>query len=376
MAKRDYYEVLGISRDAGEEEIKKAYRRLARQYHPDVNKNDPQAETKFKEIGEAYHVLSDPKKRAAYDQFGHSASEANFGGEQGFGGFGDFGFDIFGDIFDMFGGGGGRRRRAGPEKGADLRVDLEIDFKEAVFGCTTTVTIPRVEVCPVCHGNKAKPGTAIKTCPRCHGSGQVQYVQNTAFGRFSTVRTCEQCHGEGKTVETPCPECAGRGQVRRRRKIEVKIPAGVDNGFRLRVPGEGEAGRRGGPSGDLYVFLSVRPDSVFKRQGDNVFIEQPISFIQATLGGTVEAPTLDGPAAEVRIPEGTQTGTVFRLRGKGIPRLQGHGRGDQMVRVKVQVPTKVNAVQRQALYRLAETLGENIPEDKGFFDKVRDAFGK
>lgn len=375
MAKKDYYEVLGVSRDSGDEEIKKAYRRLAREYHPDVNKKDPQAEAKFKEINEAYHVLSDPQKRAAYNQFGHAGAEGNFaGGAGGFGGFGDFDFDIFGDIFDLFRG-GGRRRRTGPERGADLRVDLAIEFKDAVFGSTTTVTVPRVEVCPVCHGNRAKPGTAIKTCPRCQGTGEVHYVQNTAFGRFSTVRTCEQCGGEGKTIETPCPECAGEGRIRRRRKIKVKIPAGVDNGFKLRVPGEGEAGRRGGPAGDLYVFLNVRPHPVFKRQGDNILLEQPISFVQAVLGGMVEVPTLEG-AAEIKVPEGTQTGTLFRLRGKGIPRLHGHSRGDQLVRVKVQIPTKLNTDQRDAVYKLAAAFGEDLPEDKGFFDKVRDAFGK
>ena len=237
MAKRDYYEVLGVSRGAGEEEIKKAYRRLARKYHPDVNKEDPQAGEKFKEINEAYHVLSDPQKRAAYDQFGHAGSDGSFaGGTGGFGGFGDFDFDIFGDIFDLFRG-GGRRRRTGPERGADLRMNLTIDFKEAVFGTTTTVTVPRIEVCPVCHGNRAKPGTPIKTCPRCQGSGEVHYVQNTAFGRFSTVRTCEQCGGKASSSKprvrnVPVKDGSGAGGRL------VKIPAGVDNGFRVRVTGE------------------------------------------------------------------------------------------------------------------------------------------
>ncbi|NLY89056.1 MAG: molecular chaperone DnaJ [Firmicutes bacterium] len=375
MAKRDYYEVLGVPRGAGEEEIKKAYRRLARKYHPDVNKEDPQAEEKFKEINEAYQVLSDPQKRAAYDQFGHAGADGSFaGGTGGFGGFGDFDFDIFGDIFDLFRG-GGRRRRTGPERGADLRVNLTIDFVEAVFGTTTTVAVPRIEVCPVCHGNRAKPGTPIKTCPHCQGSGEVHYVQNTAFGRFSTVRTCEQCGGEGKFIEVPCPECTGEGRIRRRREIEVKIPAGVDNGFRVRVPGEGEAGLRGGPPGDLFVYLTVRPHPLFQREGDNIILEQPISFVRAVLGGVIEIPTLEG-TSELKIPGGTQTGTVFRLRGQGVPRLHGHGRGDQLVQVKIQIPTKLNTAQREAVHNLAAAFGEEIPEDKGFFGKVRDAFGK
>jgi molecular chaperone DnaJ len=378
MAKRDYYEVLGVPRGASEEEIKKAYRRLARKYHPDVNKEDPQAEEKFKEVNEAYQVLSDPQKRAAYDQFGHAGTDGGFaggtGGFGGFGGFGDFDFDIFGDIFDLFRG-GGRRRRTGPEQGADLSINLTIDFNEAVFGTTTTVNVPRIEVCPACHGNRAKPGTAIKTCPRCQGSGQVHYVQNTAFGRFSTVRTCEQCGGEGKIIETPCPECAGEGRIRRRREIEVKIPAGVDNGFRIRVAGEGEAGLRGGPPGDLYVYLKVRPHPLFQREGDNIILEQPISFVRAVLGGVIAVPTLEG-TSELKIPEGTQTGTVFRLRGQGVPRLHGHGRGDQLVRVKVQIPTRLNAAQREAVQKLAAVFGEELPEEKGFFGKVKDAFGK
>ena len=377
MAKRDYYEVLGVSRDASEEEIKKAYRRLARKYHPDVNKEDPQAEEKFKEINEAYQVLSDPQKRAAYNQFGHAGADGSFaggtGGFGGFGGVGDFDFDIFGDIFDLFR--GGRRRRTGPERGADLRMDLTIDFKEAVFGTTTTVKVPRIEVCPVCHGNRAKPGTEIKTCPRCQGRGEVHYVQNTAFGRFTTVRTCEECGGDGKIIDTPCPECAGKGRIRRLREIKVKIPAGVDNGFRVRVAGEGEAGLRGGPPGDLFVYLSVRPHPLFQREGDNIILEQPISFVRAVLGGVIKVPTLEG-TSELKIPEGTQTRADFRLRSQGVTRLHGNGRGDQLIQVIVQIPTRLNSAQREAVYKLAAAFGEEIPEDKNFFNKVRDALGK
>lgn len=375
MAKRDYYEILGVSKDAGEEEIKKAFRRLARQYHPDVNKEDPQAEEKFKEINEAYEVLSDPKKRAAYDQFGHAGTDSGFGNATGFGGFGDFGFDSFGDIFDMFFGSTGRQRRPGPKRGADLRVDLEIEFTEAAFGMETTINVPRTETCPTCHGNKAKPGTPIQTCSVCHGTGQVQFVQSTAFGRFSTVRTCDRCHGTGKIVETPCPECMGRGMVRRNRKIDIKIPAGVDSGYRLRVSGEGEAGEMGGAPGDLYVYINVRPHKFFKRTGDDITFEIPITFTQAVLGATIQVPTLEGEA-ELKIPEGTQTGTLFRLRGKGIPHLRGHGRGDELIRVKVQIPTKMTPAQREAVRRLAEAFGEEAPDEKGFFEKVKDAFGR
>ncbi len=368
--KRDYYEVLGVNRQASEEEIKKAYRRLARAAHPDVNKSDPKAEEKFKEINEAYEVLSDPQKRAAYDHYGHAATEPGFG--TGTGGF-DFGtVEGFGDIFDMFFGGGGQRRRSGPQRGGDLRYDIEVGFEEAAFGLETTIEVPRTELCPVCHGNGAKPGTPIHTCPACKGTGQVQIAQNTAFGRFVNVRTCDRCGGEGKAVETPCPECQGRGRVKRTRKIKVKIPAGVDNGFRLRVPGEGEAGTRGGGTGDLYVYLYVKPHRLFKREGDDIQTGVELTFAQAALGATIKVETLDGQV-ELKIPEGTQTDTVFRLRGRGITRLRGSGRGDHFVRAMVKTPTRLTAEQRELLRSLAAIDEE---QEKGLFGKVREAFGK
>lgn len=374
--KRDYYEVLGIPKTASDDEIKKAFRRLARQYHPDVNKDDPNAEKKFKEVNEAYEVLSDPQKRAAYDHYGHAGTDPNFGqGFGGAGGFGDFGFDGVGDIFDMFFGGGGRRQRNGPERGADLRYDMEITFEDAAFGTTRTIEVPRNEVCPECSGNRAKPGTPITTCPNCKGSGQVRVAQNTAFGRFVNVTTCSRCQGEGKIIETPCPACHGKGRVRRSRKIEVKIPAGVDTGSKLRMSGEGEAGTRGGGPGDLYIFIAVKPHAHFRRQGDDVLSEVKIGLAQAALGTTVVVSTLDGDV-DLKIPEGTQTDTVFRLRGRGITHLRGHGRGDQHVRVKVVVPTKLSKEQRDALLRYAEASGEDIAGEKGILGKVKDVLGK
>jgi molecular chaperone DnaJ len=376
MEKRDYYEVLGVGKNASDEELKKAYRRLARQFHPDVNKENPkESETKFKEANEAYSVLSDPQKRAAYDQFGHAASDPNFGA----GGFGtgDFGFEGFGDIFDMFfGGGGGRssRQKNGPQRGNDLRYDMEITFEEAAFGKETVVEIPRTEICPNCKGNAAKPGTPIKTCPSCNGAGQVQVTQNTAFGRFVNVRTCEKCRGAGKTIETPCPECNGTGRVHKNRKIDIKIPAGVENGSRLRVTGEGEAGARGGSNGDLYIYISVKSHSKFERQGNDVISELKLSITQATLGTAVFVETLDGKV-ELKIPEGTQHGTSFRLRGHGIPYLRGHGRGDHHIRVKIIMPVRLSNEQRELLKKLAISFGEDISDDdKGFMGKVKDAF--
>lgn len=373
MAKRDYYEVLGVSRDASKEEIKKAYRKLARKYHPDANPNDKQAAEKFKEINEAYHVLMDDEKRAAYDRFGHAATDGQ-GGFEDFGGFSGFGTDFggLGDIFDMFFGGG--RRRTGPQRGADIRVDIELSLEEAAFGLERDIKVPRTEDCGTCGGSGAAPGTKPRPCMQCGGTGQVQFAQNTPFGRVVQSRTCDRCRGKGTIIEKPCPTCHGTGQVRRTRTIHIKIPAGVDNGSRLRVPGEGEAGTRGGPRGDLYVYIRVKPHKFFKREGNDIICEIPISFVQAALGDELEVPTLEGKVG-LKIPEGTQTGTVFRLRGKGIPDINGYGRGDQHVRVRVVTPTKLNEQQRELLREFGRSMGEEPKEaEKGFFEKMRDAF--
>jgi len=377
VAKRDYYEVLGVSRDASEEEIKKAYRRLARQYHPDVNKDDPEAEAKFKEISEAYRVLSDPESRAQYDRFGHAAFEgpqgagAGQGGFDPFGGFGGFG--DFDDIFDMFfGGGTERRRRAGPRQGADLRYDLELSFEEAAFGIETEIEVPRTEVCGRCRGSRAEPGSRVRECPHCGGRGEIRESRQTPFGRFVNVQTCPYCRGEGKTVDQACIECRGRGVVTKRRKIRVKVPAGVDDGFRLRLAGEGEAGERGGPPGDLYVFISVRKHDFFERRGNDIFCEVPISFVQAALGDEIEVPTLSG-TARLKIPEGTQTGAQFRLKGNGVPDPRGYGRGDQYVSIRVVTPTRLTAKQKELLKEFARAGGDDVPEVKRFFDRVKDA---
>jgi molecular chaperone DnaJ len=371
MSKRDYYEVLGVSRQASADELKKAYRKLARQYHPDANPdNKKHAEEKFKEIAEAYEVLSDPEKRAGYDRFGHAGADG-----QGFGGFGGFSGDFggLGDIFDMFFGGGGRSRR-GPEKGADLRVDMEIAFEEAAFGLEKDIKVPRHEDCGTCGGTGAAPGTKAQTCSACNGSGQIQYAQSTPFGRVVQSRTCDRCRGAGKVIEKPCATCHGAGQVRKTRNIHVRIPAGVDNGTRLRVSGEGESGMRGGPRGDLYVYIYVKPHKIFRREGNDVVVEINLSFAQAALGDEVDVDTLDGKAS-LKIPEGTQSGAVFRMRGKGVPHLGGHGRGDQHVVVRVVTPTKLSDKQRELLLEFAR-LGNESPAgvEKGFFGKVKDAF--
>lgn len=377
MAKQDYYETLGVSRDASEEEIKKAYRSLAREYHPDVN-HEPGAEEKFKEINEAFRVLGDSERRAQYDRFGHDAFK-NGGMGQGFGG---FGFEDLGDIFgfggfeDLFGDmfyGGGAAQRSRPRKGADLRYDITIDFKEAAFGTEKTIEFNRTEICSHCHGNRAEPGTPIKTCPDCNGTGQVRTVSRTAFGQIQTNRICSRCNGEGKTHEKACTACNGQGTIRRKNKLNVKIPAGIDNGQIVRIPEKGEAGSHGGPYGDLQLFVRVRSHKLFTREGNDVICEIPITFVQAALGDEIEVPTLEG-MVKMRIAEGTQNGRLMRLRGKGIPDVRGFGRGDQLVKIKVITPTKLTNKQKQILREFADARGQSHPdESKSFFDKVKDA---
>jgi len=368
MSKRDYYEVLGVGKDATEDEIKKAYRKLARQYHPDVNKA-ADAEDKFKEAKDAYEVLSDNQKRATYDQYGHVDPS-----QGGFGGFGDMGG--FGDIFDMFfGGGGGQRRNPNaPQRGSDLQYTMQIEFKEAVFGKETEVTIPRTEECDVCHGNGAKPGTKPETCATCRGSGQQEVVQNTAFGRIVNRRVCSTCNGQGQIIREKCGNCHGSGKVKKQRKIHVKIPAGVDDGAQLRISGEGEAGLRGGPPGDLYVVLRVKPHDFFEREGDDIYCEVPLTFVQAALGDEIEIPTLT-EKVKLKIPSGTQTNTYFRLKGKGVPRLRGYGQGDQHVKVVVVTPTNLTDDQRQLLREFGGLSGESTHEHQAsLFERMKKAF--
>ncbi len=379
--KRDYYEVLGVGKNASEDEVKKAYKKMARKYHPDLNRDDPKtAEEKFKEVNEAYEVLKDPQKRAQYDQFGHAAFGGGAGGGAGgFGGFGDFGgfgaTEGFGDIFDMFFGGGGRKsRQQGPQRGSDLRYDLEISFEEAAFGVKKELTIPRTENCKACNGTGAAEGTSPETCPDCHGTGQQQVVQNTPFGRMVNAHTCNRCHGTGKIVKHPCKHCNGSGKKQVRRKLEVNIPKGVDQGSRVRVSGGGQAGVRGGSNGDLYVYIFIKKHEIFQRQGTDVIVEVPVSFVQAALGDSIQVPTIDGKV-ELKIPAGTQSGTVLRIKGKGIPFLRGEGRGDEHVRVKVLTPQKLSDRQKELLQEFAQLSGDKVnPEQKSFMDRVKDLF--
>lgn len=372
MAKRDYYEVLGINRNATDDEIKKAFRSLAKKYHPDLNPGDENAEAKFKEINEAYNVLINPETRAQYDQFGHAGPTG-----QGFGGF-DFGG--IEDIFDMFFGGGfgttSQRRRNAPMRGSDLRYNLDISFEEAAFGTKKEIEVARMENCPNCHGTGAKDGSEPKTCPDCHGTGEVSYTQTTAFGRFVNVRACARCGGEGTIIEVPCRRCAGRKKIRRVRKINVTIPAGIDNGQAITLRGEGEVGERGGPPGDLYVYITVRSHRLFKRQGYDIHCDIPITFGQAALGAEIEVPTLEGTVKH-QIPEGTQTGTVFRLRSKGIPHLRRNMRGDLLIKVNVEVPKRLNEKQKELIRQFEEMIGEKEYHEqrRSFFEKMKDAFG-
>ena len=372
--KRDYYEVLGVSKGASEEEIKKAYKKLARKYHPDMNPGNKEAEEKFKEINEANEVLSDPQKKARYDQFGFAGVDPNFGAGGSGWGDGAAGFD-FGDLGDIFGSffgggfGGGGRTRNGPQRGDSIRMRLNLTFEEAAFGCEKDVTVERIEQCDKCSGTGAAQGTSPETCTTCHGTGQVQQRRQTPMGVFATTGPCPTCGGKGKIVKTPCEHCGGNGQVHRRRTVKVNIPAGIDDGQTISLRAQGHEGKNGGSKGDLLLVISVAPHDIFKRDGIHVYLDAPITFTQAVLGGELEIPTIDGKV-KYEIPEGTQTGTTFRLRGKGIPQVNGRGRGDQYVTVYIETPRNLTKDQKEALKRFSESLGErNYEEKKGFFGK-------
>ena len=376
MSKRDYYEVLGVNRDAGDDEIKKAYRKLAMKHHPDRNPDSKDAEEKFKEAKEAYEMLSDPQKKAAYDRYGHAGVDPSMGagpGAQGFeGGFADAFGDIFGDLFG--GAGGGRGGRSNVYRGADLRYNLEITLEEAARGAEKTIRIPTVEECGTCHGSGAKPGTQPKPCPTCNGHGQVRVQQ----GFFSIQQTCPKCHGSGKIIPDPCRDCGGAGRVKKHKTLEVKIPAGIDEGMRLRHAGHGEPGVNGGPSGDLYVQIHLKAHAVFQREGNDLHCEMPISITTAALGGEIEIPTLEG-MARLKIPAETQSGKVFRLRGKGIKNVRSHVHGDLMCHVVVETPVSLTERQKELLREFEESASGNAdrhnPKAKGWMDKVRDFFG-
>lgn len=371
MTKRDYYEVLGVERNSSEEEIKKSYRKLALKFHPDRNPDDKSSEEKFKEISEAYEVLMDPQSRAAYDQYGHAAFSSGRRGPAGFHDPADIFREVFGggSIFDEFFG-GGERRSGGAQRGADLRYDMELTFMEAALGCEREITVSKLGECEHCHGSGAEAGATTKTCSTCGGRGQVI----SSRGIFSIAQTCPRCEGQGRMVDKPCRQCQGAGRRERMSKIKIKVPAGVDGGSRLRSSGNGEAGARGGPAGDLYVVLHVKRHEIFSREGDDLICEVPISFVQAALGGEIEVPTLES-TAEIHIPPGTQNGAQFRLKGKGIKNVQGHGTGDLMVRVQVEVPSKLNAAQRAKLEEFAKLCDETVhPMRQGFFDKARRLF--
>lgn len=383
MEKRDYYEVLGLQKGASEADIKKAYRKLAKQYHPDLNPDDPEAEAKFKEVNEANQVLSDPEKRAKYDQFGHAGVDPNYGGGANFtGGFegvdlGDIFADIFGGGMGGFGGGRSSNPNA-PRRGADIAVQLEIGFMEACKGVSHDISINRTEDCPDCNGTGAKAGTSTKTCPDCKGRGYVTVQQRSMFGMMQSQRPCSKCGGKGKIVESPCSKCGGSGKTNMKKTVSVKVPAGIDDGMTLNVRGQGSVGTNGGSRGDLKVRIAVRKDPVFEREDYNIWIDFPITYAQATLGAEIEVPTIDGKVS-YNVPAGTQPGTVFRLRGKGVQKLQRSegDRGDQMVKINVEVPKNLNKKQKEALQAFEETLDEkNYEKRKSFFDKIKDMFAK
>ena len=371
--KRDFYEVLGVKKGASEDELKKAYRKLAKENHPDLHPGDKECEARFKEINEAYEVLSDPDKRAKYDQFGHAAFDPSqgfgggggFGGFEGFGGFGDIFSDIFGGGFG-FGGGGGRNPNA-PRKGDNLRATVNIKFEEAAFGVKKDVFVSKIEQCPDCKGTGCAEGTTAEVCPDCKGTGTVMSTKRTPFGMVQSSEQCPKCRGRGKIIHSPCKTCRGIGSVRRQHKVSVSIPAGIDDGQTISLKGQGNAGLNGGPAGDLLITVLVQPHARFERDGTSILLDQEISFSQAALGAEVEVPTLDGKV-KLNIPEGTQSGTTFRLKGKGVPFLRNGGRGDQFVTVNVAVPRSMTSTQKNALRRYAETMGETV-EQKNIFGK-------
>ena len=387
MAKRDYYEVLGVNKNATDEELKKAYRKLAKKYHPDANPdNKKEAEAKFKEVNEAYETLSDPQKRRMYDQFGPDGPQG-FGGAGGQGPFGQGGyysysssgfngFDDFGDLGDIFssffgGGFGGRsssKRQNGPRKGADLNTTIDITFEQSFSGVEKEIVITRNEECNTCHGTGAKPGTSVTKCTVCNGTGQVKQVQNTILGQMQTTRTCSACHGTGEIIKEPCPECSGRGKVRKQPKIKIKIPAGIDNEQTVVLRGEGEPGEKGGPKGDLYITVRIKKHSIYTRKGNNVLCDIPISITQATLGGEIEVPMVDGTKEKYKISEGTQTGTKFTIRNKGFKSINSNSTGDFIFTVIVQTPKKLSKEQRELLVELAKTMNEQPPiKKRGIF---------
>lgn len=380
--KRDYYEVLGIKKGASDSEIKSAFRKLAMKYHPDKNPDNKEAEEKFKEINEAYAVLSDADKKSKYDKYGHAGVDPNagFGGGAGFGGFGAGGFSGMEDIFDMFGdmfGGGfsgGRRSRNTPTKGRDLQQEITIEFQEAAFGVKREIKLNKYVSCEKCHGSGAAEGTSKKTCPNCNGSGEVRTTQRTVLGTFQSVSACPNCHGTGSVIETPCSECSGSGKVRKTVKLNIEVPPGVDNGSVISIRGQGEPSSNGGPNGDLYIVVRVKPHKLFKRDGQDLWLDYPISYAQAALGDDLKVPTLT-ETVSYKVPAGTQSGTVFRLKGKGIRGIKNPKLGDLYVRVNIEIPTKLNADQKKKLKAFEDSLGdENFGKKKNFFEVMRELF--
>lgn len=375
--RKDYYEILGVGKDATQDEIRRAFRKLAKKYHPDANPGDSSAEAKFKEINEAYDVLSDPDKRANYDAYGHAEGPMGGGGgyaggqnpfENVFGDFGGFPFgNLFGDFEELLG--GQRKHDNRPTRGDDLEIEIEITLEEAFKGVEKDIRVPRIETCEKCGGSRAEPGSQIKTCPDCGGSGQVRTTRSTMLGQFVTVTTCSKCGGTGQVIEQPCKTCGGAGQLRRNREVSLKIPPGADSGLRLRLAGQGNAGHRGGPTGDLYVVIFVKPHAVFQRQGDDLILDKVVSFPLAAIGGTTRVPTMEGEL-DLDVPSGTQPGAILRLRGKGMPRLRHKGNGDLLIRVQVRVPTKLSNDEREALEKLGTMSGESFKQTKSFFKRL------